>query len=272
MNTSLTPNMKLSIRHLPLITTVIICVLLLMYGPITQLPHYHEFADQSSWLGLPHTSDVLSNIGFAAVACWGMVRLWPLRYNPAFYAGRYGYSLFLVSLLLTAFGSGYYHLAPDNARLVWDRLPTALTCAGLLAAVRAENVPRDNGKTGTFLLAVFAVISVDWWRITDQSGVGDLRPYLLLQLLPLIVIPMWQAIYRAPQSDRIAFVAAGVTYVLAKVAEINDHQIQSLLGCISGHTIKHLLATLAAWFIVKGLLQRTGVQAHAYAQSSAKLL
>ena len=41
---------------------------------------------------------------------------------------------------LTALGSGYYHLAPDNARLVWDRLPMTIGFMGLLAAVLAERV------------------------------------------------------------------------------------------------------------------------------------
>lgn len=249
--------MKSPIYRLPLITTVMVCLFMLAHGPIAQLPHYHEFANQAAWLGIPHAADVLSNSAFAIVALWGMLRLWHVRHHPALYAGRYGYGLFLVGLLLTAAGSTYYHLAPDDARLVWDRLPIALVCAGLLAAVRAENLPNENGKVGAFLLAILAIISVDWWRMTAQNGVGDLRPYLLLQLLPLLLIPMWQAIYRAPQQDRITYSAAIVCYALAKFAEINDHAIEALTGCISGHTLKHLLAALAAACIVNGLTRRT---------------
>lgn len=252
--------MKSPLYRLPLITTVIACLLLLLHGPVAQLPHYHEFADQATWLGIPHAGDVLSNLPFAFIALWGMMRLWAVRYHPAVYAGRYGYALFLTGLLLTAIGSSYYHLAPSDARLVWDRLPIALLCAGLLAGARAENLPNENGKVCAFLLAVFAVISVDWWRITGENGIGDLRPYLLLQLLPLILIPMWQAIYRAPQQDRIAFGAAAVCYVLAKLCEISDHAVYSLLGVVSGHTLKHLLAALAAGIIVHSLIQRTSAR------------
>ncbi len=252
--------MKRLFTALPLIITITICGLLLVHGPVAQFPHYNEFADQSSFFGIPHGGDVLSNLGFALVAVWGMSRLWPLRYHPTVLAGRYGYSLFLVGLLLTAFGSGFYHLAPDNARLIWDRLPIALACAGLLAAVRAENLPNENGKAGAAILAVLAIISVDWWRVTDLQGAGDLRPYLLFQLLPLVLIPMWQAIYRAPRADRLAFGAALLVYVAAKFAEMNDHQILALLGFISGHTLKHLLATAAVWIIVGRLVQRTITQ------------
>lgn len=251
--------MKRMLTFLPLLVTAIVCGAMLIHGPIAQLAHYNEFADQSTLFGVVRGGDVLSNVGFALVAVWGIVRLWPLRYHPALLAGRYGYSLFLIGLLLTAFGSGYYHLVPDNARLVWDRLPIALACAGLLAAVRAENLPHINGKTGAILLAVLATLSVDWWRVTDLHGVGDLRPYLLFQVLPLVLIPLWQAIYRAPQADRLAFGAALLAYVAAKLAEMNDHQIFALLGVLSGHTLKHLLATLAAWILVARLVQRTNV-------------
>ena len=249
--------------HLPLITTLLASALLLLHGPVAQLPHYHEFADQSTWLGIPHAGDVLSNLLFALVALWGMVRLWPSRYHPALYLGRYGYSLFLISLLLTALGSAYYHLAPSDARLVWDRLPIALACAGLLAAARAENLPRENGKVGTFLLAVCAIVSVDWWRITSENGAGDLRPYLLMQLLPMILIPMWHVIYRAPQEDRATYAAAIACYVAAKLAELGDHAIYALNGLISGHTIKHLLAALAAGIIVNGLVRRVSASGQA---------
>src|SRR3569833_3916671 len=48
-------------------------------GPIPQLPHYHEFADQRSWAGIPHAADVLSNLaylvaGLAGFACMPRAR------------------------------------------------------------------------------------------------------------------------------------------------------------------------------------------------------
>ena len=61
--------MKRWLVHLPLVVTVSLGALLLAHGPIAQFAHYHEFADQSVLLGVPHAADVLSNLGFAAVAC-----------------------------------------------------------------------------------------------------------------------------------------------------------------------------------------------------------
>jgi hypothetical protein len=251
--------MKNWVTAIPLCVIIIACALMAVHGPILQLPHYHEFADQSILLGVPHAGDVLSNVGFAVLGVWGWFRLRPMRSHPAIQTGWHGYQLFLIGLVLTAFGSSFYHLAPDNARLLWDRLPIALACAGLLAAVRTESRFLANGKSTTAWLAFFAVGSVAWWYFTDQQGQGDLRPYLLLQALPLVLIPLWQAIYRANRADRIWFGLALLLYVFAKAAELRDHEMLMTLGWVSGHTIKHLLATAAAALLVGRLVYRVHV-------------
>ncbi|MBS1191831.1 MAG: hypothetical protein H6R10_3623 [Rhodocyclaceae bacterium] len=248
--------MKASLRSLPLAITLAACFLLVVHGPILQLAHYHEFADRSFLLGLPHGADVLSNLGFALVGGWGWLKLAPVRSHPALRAGWPGYRLFLLGLTLTALGSSFYHWAPDNARLVWDRLPIALACAGLLAAVRAETRPGIEAGRDAALLAVFAIASVAWWYATELWVKGDLRPYLLLQGLPLVLVPLWQAIYRAPRLDRVWFGVALLLYVFAKGAEVFDHELLAALGWISGHTLKHLLATGAAAVLVGRLVQR----------------
>ena len=239
--------LKTWLVHLPLAVTVALAAALVAHGPIAQFAHYHEFADRSVLMGVPHAADVLSNLAFAAVAVWGLLRVRPMRI---------GYLLFLGALLLTAFGSALYHLAPDDAALVWDRLPIALACAGLLAAVRAECVTALHEKRDVVLLGMFASFSVGWWQFTGMFGAGDLRPYLLLQILPLVLIPLWQWIYRAPRRDRIAFASALALYAVAKVAEVYDHQVLAALGVVSGHTIKHLLAAGAAAVIVGRLIER----------------
>jgi hypothetical protein len=245
------------VRGLPTLCAVTAGGLLLLHGPIAQPARYNDFADQSTWLGVPHAGDVLSNVGFALAAMWGWLRLRPERQHAALRAGWPGYELFLLGLMLTAVGSAYYHLAPDNARLVWDRIPIALTCAGLLAAVRAETRRDTNPARDVAVLAVCGVVSVGWWHYTDRpSHPGDLRPYLLLQLLPLVLIPLWQAIYRAARLDRVCFGVAVLLYVAAKLAESWDWELLSALHRISGHTLKHLIAAAAAGVLLGGLSLR----------------
>lgn len=241
---------------LPTLITLGAALGLVAYGPIPQLPDYHAFADQRELFGIPHWGDVISNVGFALVGIWGLHVIRTLRGTADQRAGQLGYGVFFVSVLLTAVGSSFYHWAPDDSRLVWDRLPIAIACAGLLVAVRAESTSNSNEVAWTVLLTLAAVASVFWWRVTETSGEGDLRPYLLLQGLPLVLVPLWQANADAPQTTRVAFGLAVLLYVVAKIAELNDHAIYMRLGFISGHTIKHVLATLSSAILVAQLAWR----------------
>lgn len=237
-------------RHLPSVLTIAAIAGMLVHGPIAQLAHYHSFADTRVLFGIPNGADVLSNLPFAVIGTLGLLLLWPERRHRALAAGWRGYVVFFLSLILTAAGSAHYHLAPDDGRLVWDRLPIALACAGLLAAVRAET-RRVAIVRWLALLTLAAGFSVAWW---DWSG--DLRPYLLLQAAPLVLVPLWQWIERAPRADRIAFGAAIALYVLAKGVELADHAVMSALGVMSGHTLKHLSAAAAAAVIALRLTRR----------------
>ena len=232
---------------------------MIIYGPIAQTGDYHAFADRSELLGIPHAQDVLSNFGFAIVGLWGIFTLWPERCHPAIERAFLPYGLFLIGLVLTACGSAYYHMAPDNARLVWDRLPIALACAGLLTAVWSETaLAKGRVVIVTVLLALYSVASVLWWYITELEGRGDLRPYLLLQILPIILIPLWQSIYRSALPDRLWFGAALLLYIVAKFVEANDHLLLATTNnAVSGHTLKHLFAIAAVAAIVYRLTQRT---------------
>lgn len=245
-----------ALRHLPLGVSIALAAGLLIHGPIAQLENYHGFADARSWVNLPNAANVLSNLAFAAIGLWGLLRVWPRRGTGAMAQTWPGHLLFLSALILTALGSAFYHWAPDDHRLVWDRLPIALICAGLLSGTYAELRPASNGRLHATLLSVAAALSVAWWYVGTRDGAGDLRPYLFLQVLPMLLLPLWQWIYRAPRFDRWAVAAALAFYGLARLAELADHGIMTLTGAImSGHTLKHLLAAAAtgalAWRIVR---------------------
>lgn len=50
-------------------------------------------------------------------------------------------AVLFAGVLLTSAGSTWYHLAPTNDSLVWDRLPMTLGFMGLFAASRAAGEP-----------------------------------------------------------------------------------------------------------------------------------
>lgn len=230
-------------KLLTILILLAISIGMLIHGPIAQLDGYHSFADKLVHFGIINCGDVVSNAGFALVALWGMLRLWPERQQL-----NLGFTLFVIAIFLTALGSGYYHWSPNDERLVWDRIPISLACAGLLAGVWQDFSPQKNQWILAALLALFAVGGVIYWHFS-----ADLRLYLGLQVLPLLLIPIWQ--WHAPKKTRIAFAAAIGFYVLAKLAELADYQIYALLGFMSGHTLKHLLSTLAAGMLIYHLVQ-----------------
>lgn len=241
---------------------LLIASLFLLYGPIAQQAHYHEFADQRHYFGLQHTADFLSNLGFAIVGLMGLYWLssrTPLQLGEAkLQHSKFGYYTFFIAIILTSIGSSWYHWAPDNTRLVWDRLPITLGCAGIVDAVLSEHLNPRLTRLLRLLLLALAPASVFWWQYTDlHAAFGDLRPYLYLQLLPLVLIPLVLALYRSSRSDYYGFGFAIGAYVIAKILELNDHAIYELTGMISGHTLKHFLATLAAWAIYRLLLARS---------------
>ncbi|MFC4159245.1 ceramidase domain-containing protein [Chitinimonas lacunae] len=244
-------------HRLPLFVGVLVLIVLLFHGPIVQPTNYHDFADDRRWLGIDHAADVLSNLGFLLLGAWGIHHL--RRTGQAEQAGDLACRLFCVALLLTGLGSIWYHLAPDNQRLIWDRLPIAFACAMLLAATLGRRLDVAGSRLLTSLLTLLAVATVVWWRLSD-----DLRPYLLLQLTPLWLIPLWLWQQRAPAAEQATFGAAVLLYVAAKLVEVYDHALFESLKVVSGHTLKHLIATIAAALIV-----RQAVRAHRQRHVSA---
>jgi len=247
----------------PPLLVAVMAAALYFYGPISQPLEYHDFADKRIIGGVPYGADVWSNLGFALVGLWGLIRLFPQRRHRQLRLGWPGYALFLLALIGTAAGSAFYHWEPDNLRLLWDRLPIALLSAGLLTAVYCETHQSDKGWAVALALSIIAIGSVVWWYITGVWGQDDLRPYLLLQCLPLVLVPLWQRLYRAPAADSRAFLLAIGFYILAKVVEVGDSVIFAVLHVVSGHTLKHFFATLAAvaivWRLTERVKKRNGV-------------
>ncbi len=210
-------------------------------GPLPQSLAYHQFADQRPCCGMPNIMDVASNAGFAAVGVAG------LRSLPAGSPTEAVWAVFFVGVGLVGLGSAYYHLAPTNSRLVWDRLPMTIGFMSLFTAVLFDctDLPLAWLHPLLGLLLAAGVGSVWYWHKKD-----DLRPYILVQYYPLLVMAVLLPAHPVPE-DRALYGGMLGWYVLAKVAEALDRRIYRWTGqLLSGHTVKHLLATVAtAWAI-----------------------
>jgi hypothetical protein len=222
---------------------------------ISQPQAYHHFADQRTILSLPNALNVLSNVPFAIVGALGLIALRrpELGLNAE---ERRAYAVFFTGVLLTSAGSAFYHLAPDDARLVWDRLPMTLAFMGLLAAVLGERVAPAVGRVALLPLLSIGAASVVYWYVTETRAAGDLRPYLLVQFIPVIAIPVMVMWLPAKYSGGSAFFAVAGLYVLAKVCEVYDQNILSVGTIVSGHTLKHLLSAAGIYILVVMLERR----------------
>ena len=229
-----------------------------LHGPIPQWAGYHAFADARSWFGLPNAANVLSNLPFALIGLWGL-RAHARSRSAA--VNRRAWWCFSAALVCTAAGSALYHWAPGNALLVCDRLPIAWACAALTCALLSERVDA-RWAAAPVLASAFVVgsVAVAWWWIGERQGPGDLRAYLYVQFLPMLLVPaaLW---LKLPTLDEHAlrnttwWAALGL-YAAAKLMELGDSAVFDALGVTSGHTLKHLLAAAAALYLLRGSVRR----------------
>jgi hypothetical protein len=97
------------------------------------------FADCRTIWSIPNFFNVFSNLPFLVGGAMGLTIIW--KGGGSFIDPReqLPYLVFFLGALLTSAGSAYYHLAPENVRLVWDRLPMTLGFAGLVSAAADRN-------------------------------------------------------------------------------------------------------------------------------------
>jgi hypothetical protein len=257
--------MRASVQWLIVLSAVMLLVAALA-PPIPQPPEYHQFADQRDLLGIPNFLNTVSSLVFLFVGFSGLKFLLqahgrstaPTADVPVFsdQRERWPYIAFFLAVGMTGIGSAYYHLAPDNDRLVWDRLPIALALTALLAAMLSERVSPRAGRLWPVLMAAGAA-SVVYWHWTEQQGAGNLNFYIVVQFYSILVIAILCVFFSSRYTCGGHILAVLGWYGVAKLAEIGDHQIFDMGEVVSGHTAKHLIAALAAYGIVDMLRKRS---------------
>ncbi len=218
-----------------------VCLSFLVSQPIGQPLDYHQFADQRPALDIANAANVLSNLPFILVGMLGLV--WMRRKPELVSAVRAGYVTFFAGLILTGVGSGYYHLAPDNQTLIWDRLAMTVCFAGLVALIIAERIDPRTGGVALPCLLITGVATVVYWGWVD-----DLRPYLLFQFGAMLLLPVMILRTRGPGTRWLWF--ALLCYLVAKVTEMTDAHVYDLTDqLISGHSLKHVAASMSGLMI-----------------------
>ena len=233
--------------------------LIAMLDPIPQDPEYHLFADTRAFLGIPNFNDVVSNIGFALVGVLGLFVLAGGRRREVFVRKSHArpFLVFFAGIALISLGSVYYHWEPSDERLFWDRLPMSVSFMAISAAVVADRIDARAGNGWLlYLLLAAGVLSLVYWNWTESLGRGDLRPYALVQFYPMLVLPLIIGLFPQHRYTVGRYLALAILwYGLSKLFEHFDHEVFELLGqTVSGHTLKHLTAAVAPFFVMRMLL------------------
>ena len=256
MNSGLPQGLRVGILFGVILLAVIVAALI---SPVPQSLSYHEFADQREISGIPNFWDVVTNLPFLLIGILG-IGLVSLGKLPGGISELHRiYLVFFIGCALVGIGSGYYHLDPSNETLFWDRLPMTVAFAAFFCIVIGEYVSVSMGIRLLWPLLLIGAGSVVYWIYTESLGRGDLRAYALVQFLPVILTLLILVMYRSPFKNSRYLWAIVVTFAMAKLAEALDGQLFELSPGLSGHSLKHLIASTGGALFFLALLKRERV-------------
>ena len=217
--------------------------------PIAQSLAYHRFADRRGWLGVPNFADVASNVPFLIVGVLGAWRCMKMEALPT----RRAWVCFFVGVALVSWGSAHYHWSPNHQSLIWDRMPMTVGFMGLFVALLAEYLSPRLLPWTLIPAVLLGLMSVVVWSVTD-----DLRLYLWVQVAPMLTIPVLMVLFEARYTHSALLLVALGFYIAAKGAELGDAATFALTdGWLGGHAIKHLLAAMAPYVLLRMLEARS---------------
>ncbi|MCW3103829.1 MAG: hypothetical protein JWO09_2269 [Bacteroidetes bacterium] len=229
----------------------IACIGITFMHPLAQDPAYHSFADARSCFGIPNFWNVISNLPFLVA---GMLGILYLLFRDNYSVSKHpAYLMFFLGITFTGIGSGWYHLHPDNTSLVWDRLPMAISFMSFFSIIISEYISQRKGKILLLPLILLGISSVLYWHYTELQGHGDLRLYILVQFLPMLLIPMIMLLFRPAPPNASYIWLMLLAYALSKFFESSDRLIFDFTPFLSGHTLKHFFAALAPFIFLYGM-------------------
>jgi hypothetical protein len=236
-----------------LITAVITGTVFFM-PPISQNNSFHAFADGRKIAGIPNFFNVITNVLFTIV---GVIGLGVIRKAATPAPFQVLYTVLFLGILFTGIGSAYYHLAPANDRLVYDRLPMTIVFMSFFCVVVSYHMNRQAGEWLLIPLLCLGIGSVLWWKYTENTGSGDLRLYLFVQFYPVIIIPVILLLFpvRGNKHQLKLFLWIVIFYIIAKILEYFDAPIFHATNLFSGHSLKHVAAAVSTWYILKTLVR-----------------
>ncbi|XP_072998545.1 uncharacterized protein [Typha latifolia] len=218
-------------------------LLILVTPRIPHSPSLHLFADMRNFLGVPNTLNVLTTFPFLLVGVPGLVLcLSGSCFGISLKGEVFGWALFYAGNAAVAFGSAYYHLKPDDDRIVWDRLPMMISASSVLSILVIERVDERIGISCLFSLLLLVLVSIACERTFD-----DLRLCMMFHLIPCIAIPAMVFLFPPKYTHSRFWILASGFYLLARFEGVADKKVYSVNRYfISGHSLEHLCLAMVS--------------------------
>jgi Ca2+/Na+ antiporter len=236
--------MKKSQINILVAISIVAIVTIFFIKPIPQSQEYHLFADRLTFFSIPNFWNVISNLPFLIIGGFGIVSV---LNSQKINLLKLSFIWFFLGIILTGFGSAYYHYNPNDETLVWDRLPMTISFMSFLSIIISEFINIEFGEKVLYPFLIIGISSIVYWIYLK-----DLRPYVLIQFLPISMIPIILFLSKNNLKLKKYFWMILVAYIIAKFLESYDLFIYTTTyKIISGHTLKHFAAAIAPFIFYK---------------------
>lgn len=236
--------------------TLAVTVGLMAWGPIGLTPDSHRYADERVWLGVPSAANVWVNAAMFAAGVWGW---YATRASRWLLELRTPWQLFHLCAMVSAGAAALYHANPQDTLFVLTHVATASGFVMLTLGLLAERVHSGFGSLTVccVVLLGIALTGCGMLLVQARSGSLDMRPLLLLEIIPVLVIPTGAMSLPGRSTAAFDWVVVLALYVLAKLFGKADAVVLEASGWISGHTMMHLLlCAVVGWMVYRAVRAR----------------
>ncbi|MGY4827445.1 hypothetical protein ACVNIS_02585 [Sphaerotilaceae bacterium SBD11-9] len=215
---------------------------LLAWGPLPLTASTHAYADARPLGPIAQGLNALMSLPLLLAGVWAWRALgrsdWPAALRTPWRLGS-------ICIALAGALSTAYHASPGDVAYLAAQAAGAGAFTLLSCGFLAERVDVRFG-CGQSCVAALGVVALA--TALSASGAMDVRPLLLLHLLPVLLIPAGTLGLPGSHTTRAHWLLMLGLYALARVCDASDGTIMRYTGhAVSGHSLMHLcVAAMAA--------------------------
>ncbi|HET7794207.1 MAG TPA: hypothetical protein VFL64_12570 [Rhizobacter sp.] len=208
---------------------------LLAWGPLPLTAGTHLYADARPLGAVAHGFNALMSLPLLLAGVWGWRALsrsdWPAALRTPW---RLGYLCIALAGALAA----AYHVSPGDLGYLAAQAAGAGAFTLLSLGFLAERV---DARFGSRQACVAALGVVALATAVSASGAMDLRPLLLLHLLPVLLIPAGALSLPGRHTTQTDWLLMLGLYAVARLCDAGDGALMRYTGhALSGHALMHL--------------------------------